>query len=79
MKDKEFLLWLKHRMVQVHGENSNYDYMHRLQAIINATPEFRHTPAFNVWGTETGRMPTQDYSKLEERVLAIQAKEQDND
>jgi len=29
--------------VYEHGENVNYDYMHRLRAIIEATPEEKHT------------------------------------
>ena len=30
----EFLQWVHDRMVEVHGENKNYDYMHRFREII---------------------------------------------
>jgi len=38
MTDKEFLQWIHGRLVDVHGENPNMDYMHRLQSIIETTP-----------------------------------------
>jgi hypothetical protein len=34
-KDKEHLQWLYNRLVNVHGENPNYDYMLKFQEIIN--------------------------------------------
>jgi hypothetical protein len=34
MKDTEFLNWLHDRLITHHGENRNYDYMHRLREII---------------------------------------------
>ncbi len=34
MKDTEFLNWLHERLINHHGENRNYDYMHRLREII---------------------------------------------
>lgn len=37
MNDKEFLQWIYYRLVEVHGENKNYDYMHRLKEIIDTT------------------------------------------
>jgi hypothetical protein len=33
--NKEFLQWVFDRMVEVHGENPNYDYMHKFKSIIN--------------------------------------------
>jgi hypothetical protein len=36
--DWEFLTWIYHRLVEVHGENPSYDYMHRLKSIIDAIP-----------------------------------------
>ncbi|CAH9015750.1 putative coil containing protein [Vibrio phage 381E49-1] len=36
MKDSEFLSWIWQRMVNVHGEQSNVDYMLRLNGIILA-------------------------------------------
>lgn len=38
MKDRDFLIWLHERLIFVHGEDVNYDYMHALRAIINKTP-----------------------------------------
>lgn len=43
MKDREFLMWLHERLEHVHGENDLLDYMHRLRAIIRATPEEQET------------------------------------
>ena len=34
MKDSEILQWLHNRLVNVHGENRNYDYMHKMREII---------------------------------------------
>ena len=34
--DREHLQWIYQRMVVVHGENPQYDYMIRLQEIIDA-------------------------------------------
>lgn len=36
MTDSEFLQWIHDRMVFVHGENKNVDYLHRLRGIIAA-------------------------------------------
>ena len=33
--DKDFLGWIYDRLTHVHGENENYDYMHRLKKIID--------------------------------------------
>jgi hypothetical protein len=35
MEDKEFLQWIHDRLIDVHGENPNFDYMHRLRTIIS--------------------------------------------
>jgi hypothetical protein len=43
-KDREFLSWLHTRLTVIHGEDPNYDYMHKLRAIISATPEDKDTP-----------------------------------
>ena len=34
MKDREFLWWLHERLVSVHGEQDNADYMWKLRNII---------------------------------------------
>lgn len=39
MKDQEFLMWLHERLEHVHREPAQADYMHKLRAIIEATPE----------------------------------------
>ena len=31
MPDKEFLEWIRDRLRYVHGENINFDYMHKPQ------------------------------------------------
>jgi hypothetical protein len=47
MKDKLFLEWLHERLEHQHGENPMVDYMHKLRAIINTTPEDKITPNNN--------------------------------
>ena len=37
MPDKEFLIWLRKRLIFVYGESPNVDFIHKLTAIINAT------------------------------------------
>jgi len=44
VNDKEFLMWLKDRLHFEHGESLSVDYMLKLQAIIEATPEDKFTP-----------------------------------
>ena len=34
MSDKEFLQWIHDRLVNVHNENENFDYMIKLRKII---------------------------------------------
>jgi len=34
-KDKEHLQWLYNRLVNIHGENPNYDYMLKFKEIID--------------------------------------------
>jgi hypothetical protein len=43
MKDREFLIWLHERLTEVHGENHLVDYMHKLRAVIHATPADKTT------------------------------------
>lgn len=47
MKDKEFLIWIHERLEYVYGESPVVDYMHKLRAIIKATPADRITPNIN--------------------------------
>ena len=44
MLDKEFLTWLKQRLVNQYKENPNVDFVRKLAAIIEATPEDQFTP-----------------------------------
>lgn len=44
MKDRDFLMWLHERLEHVHGECPLVDYMHKLRAIIRATPAEQLTP-----------------------------------
>lgn len=39
-----FLKWIHDRLYYVHDENYNYDYMHRLRAIISAIDPNQSTP-----------------------------------
>jgi hypothetical protein len=34
IKDKEHLEWIYHRMIEIHGENPNYDYMIKFREIL---------------------------------------------
>jgi len=43
MSDKEFLQWIFQRMCMIHGENVNYDYMHKFKEIID-NQDGRHIP-----------------------------------
>lgn len=44
MTDKQFLQWIYFRLQHRHDENPNADYMHKLRAIIEATPDSQVTP-----------------------------------
>lgn len=44
MKDREFLKWIHARLIEVHGENENVDYMWKLRSIISATDKELKTP-----------------------------------
>jgi hypothetical protein len=43
MKDQEFLMWIHGRLTEVHGESPTSDFMHKLRAIIKATPKKKVT------------------------------------
>lgn len=38
--DREVLMFLHERLEHIYGENHLFDYMHRLRAIILATPKY---------------------------------------
>ncbi len=44
MYDRDFLIWIYNRLINVHGENEHVDYMHKLRAVIKATPGDQLTP-----------------------------------
>lgn len=44
MSDKEFLQWIHDRLVLIHGENENFDYMWKLRSIISNTQTDKVTP-----------------------------------
>ena len=50
MYDKDFLQWIHDRLEFQYKENPRVDYMLKLKAIINATPEFQLTPNTEVYG-----------------------------
>lgn len=43
-QDSAFLTWIHDRLINIHHENPNVDYLHRLRAIIAATPDDQATP-----------------------------------
>lgn len=43
MKDREFLIWLYHRIVSVYGENPYNDYLYRLRDIIVTTTKNKNS------------------------------------
>lgn len=47
MRDREFLMWLHARLTEIHGESPLVDYMHKLRAVIRATPADQYTPNNN--------------------------------
>jgi len=44
MKDKQFLYWLHQRLIKVHDENPNIDYMLKFASIINHMDSNIDTP-----------------------------------
>lgn len=44
MKDVDFLKWLHARLIGVHGESTNSDYMNKLRCIIDNTDKEQQTP-----------------------------------
>jgi hypothetical protein len=44
MNDRDFLIWLRERMINHYHESPYVDFVHKLTAIINATPADRLTP-----------------------------------
>lgn len=44
MRDRDFLIWIHARLEREHGESPYVDYMHKLRAIIAATPAEQETP-----------------------------------
>ena len=43
MNDRDFLIWVHERLVNVHGEDRLVDYMHKFRAIINSIDKDRVT------------------------------------
>jgi hypothetical protein len=43
MNDRDFLIWLRGRLINVYHENENVDFVHKLTAIINAYPAHKLT------------------------------------
>ena len=73
MKDKEFLQWLHSRLMYVHGEDHNTDYMYKLRAIIESMPSETETPNV-IKSNPIGicrlcRMPVEEYERYEKRTL----------
>lgn len=53
MNDKKFLQWIYDRLMYKHGENKDYDYMHKLKAIITNYDADKITP--NITGADNGK------------------------
>lgn len=54
--DRDFLLWVRDRLVMEHGDNANRDFIWKLEAIAVALPEGQRTP--NVAGMAGKEKPT---------------------
>ena len=52
MNDRDFLLWIAARLVGVHGENQEVDYIGKLVSIAAATPLDQRTPNTKNYATE---------------------------
>ena len=44
MTDRQFLIWIRARLVQVHGESPFVDYISKLENIILTIPVGQRTP-----------------------------------
>ena len=44
MTDREFLVWIHQRLINIHGEDPLVDYMGKLRSIIAKTPGNKTTP-----------------------------------
>jgi hypothetical protein len=44
MTDREFLIWIHQRLINIHGEDPLVDYMGKLRCIIAKTPGNKTTP-----------------------------------
>lgn len=44
MDNREFLIWIYDRLVHVHNESVNIDYMCKLRSIIENYPDNKMTP-----------------------------------
>jgi hypothetical protein len=43
MNDRDYLLWLVDRLVDVYHESPNVDFVHKLRAIALTTPKDKYT------------------------------------
>lgn len=62
MTDKKFLQWIHDRLHYQHGEKVDVDYMHKLRAIINSTPDDQITP--NVTTVFLRKVPLEEILSL---------------
>lgn len=44
MRDRDFLLWLRNRLIHVYKEDPNMDFVSKLENIAGATPANQETP-----------------------------------
>lgn len=59
MNDRNFLIWLHHRLTEVHGEHPCMDYMYKLRSIIDACDPDKITP--NVCGKSIEELEGENY------------------
>jgi len=48
LSDKEFLSWLRDRLIHVYGERPGYGFIYKLEAIIKNTPASQNSPIGDV-------------------------------
>lgn len=72
MTDKEFLSWIYARLVKVHGEEPLMDYMHKLSAIISATPADRVTANCSSPALTIGQSKVRTVEQIENTLKRVE-------
>lgn len=83
MTNKEFLQWIHDRMINVHNENENCDYMHKLRKLIDDcsvpdVPELvRYNMMTNIHGWDHEESVDGDYVLYSQTAEIIAAKDKE--